>query len=168
MAYTGYSINAVRGNTGDTGPQGVPGIAGERGLQGPPGASGPEGPRGEPGPAGPAGPKGDSGPVGLPGFHSCECKATVVWKDYSASLDDYYIGCTNSGPITIILPPAPDRSVELIIKDELGTPLAHRAITVLAVDGSKLDGKTGRVITKSYGSIVVIWRGTSWHVIKSS
>lgn len=118
---------------------------------------------GPPGPVGPPGPAGPQGLVGLPGFHSCECKTRATEDNYSASLDDYYIGCISNQPICITLPAYPDRSVELVIKDEAGDASPAQPITVSTTDGSTIDGSTSYQITRRYGWLTVVWRSNNWH-----
>ena len=58
----------MKGDPGETGPQGLKGDPGETGPQGPkgdPGEAGPQGPKGDPGDTGPQGPKGDPGDPGI-------------------------------------------------------------------------------------------------------
>lgn len=57
----------VKGDTGDTGPQGVQGDTGPEGAQGIQGDTGPTGLTGDTGPTGPTGPQGDTGPQGNQG-----------------------------------------------------------------------------------------------------
>ena len=143
---------------GPPGPQGEPGPTGP---EGPPGPAGEQGPRGKPGPAGPPGP---------PGNCSCQCSTTLVSEDYTATLDDYYIGVNSSGPVTITLPADCIDCHELIIKAEMGPPLGNRKITVTAFDegmteGNTIDGQDEVVLEEPYASIRVICRGGNWWVV---
>jgi hypothetical protein len=113
------------------------------GCECPPGPPGPEGPPGPPGPIGEQGAQGEPGPVGPPGPPgecSCKCKTTLVSQDYSAQVDDCYIGVDSTGPVTITLPPNSPDSHQVIIKAQMGPPLGNRKITVTTSDGSTIDG----------------------------
>lgn len=133
-----------------------PGPPGPPGPQGPSGPAGEQGPQGEPGPPGPPGP---------PGECSCKCQAILVSQDYTASLDDYYIGVNSTGPVTITLPPNTTDCREIIVKAEMGPPLGNRKITVTTSDGSLIDGDTEYVIEVPYQSVNVIWCGDGWWII---
>ena len=67
-----------KGDTGDTGPQGPKGDTGDTGPQGPKGDNGdtgPQGPKGDTGDTGPQGPKGEKGDTGAPGISAEELDA---------------------------------------------------------------------------------------------
>jgi len=154
------------GPTGPQGPEGPPGPIGEQGPPGPPGpegAQGPTGPAGEPGPNGEQGPP---GPIGPPGKCDCKCQAVLVYQDYTATMDDYYIGVNSDGPVTITLPPNPTGCDEIIIKAEMGPPLGNRKVTVTTSDGSLIDGETDYVIEVPWQAVHLIYSGSnSWHII---
>lgn len=164
MAYAGHS---PQGDQHDT-EQDVPTLLGEnlgRFLQGSLGVSDFESLRGRPGPSGPAGPRGDQGPAGLPGFHSCECKTTSVSLDYTISIDDYYIGCANPRPITVYLPERPDRSVEFVIKNQYGSSVHRREVTIVTSDGTSIDGIRSYTINRPFGSLRVVWNHDNWFIV---
>lgn len=144
------------GPQGDAGPPGPPGPQGDAGSQGPIGESGAPGPQGEPGPVGPPGP---------PGECSCECKAILVSEDYTATLDDYYIGVDSSGPTTITLPGNLEDCKKLVIKAEMGPPLGNRKVTIVVENNGTIDGATSYVMSIPYESVQLLWRGSSWHII---
>lgn len=155
----GYKFNTGPGNdtvvinekgTCDVGPPGPPGPPGEIG------ATGATGPRGEPGPVGPPGPSGNC---------DCQCQATLVSEDYSATMADCYIGVDSSGPVTITLPSDCDDGRKIIVKAEMGPPLGNRKIT-LAVDGNgSIDGQEEFVMETPYESVTVFCRGGNWWII---
>lgn len=60
-------VAGLKGDTGDTGPQGPKGDTGATGPQGPQGVQGEQGPKGDTGETGPQGPKGDTGDTGPQG-----------------------------------------------------------------------------------------------------
>ena len=69
-ADSGIAATGVKGDTGDTGPQGPKGDTGAAGPQGPKGETGDtgaQGPKGDTGATGPQGPKGDTGATGAQG-----------------------------------------------------------------------------------------------------
>lgn len=144
---------------GPTGPTGPTGPSGENGSPGP---TGPTGPIGETGPTGEPGPTGPTGPAG-----ECpwKCKTVLVSQDYTASMDDYYIGVNSDGPVTITLPPDCGNCQELYIKAEMGPPLGNRKITVTTSDGSFIDDQADYIIEVPYQSIHVICRGGEWWII---
>jgi hypothetical protein len=111
---------------------------------------------------GPPGPKGDRGPPGLPGFHSCECKTTTIDSDYVTSIDDYYIGCINNTPITVILPMQPDRAVELVIKRQTGVATADGTVSVKTADGALIDGQQSHTIRNPFGVLRIVWNSNNW------
>lgn len=145
-----------------------PGTPGPPGPPGPPGESGPSGPTGETGPPGEIGLKGEPGPPGPPGPSgecSCKCKTILVSQDYTATMDDYYIGVNSTGPVTIELPTNCVDCQQIIVKAEMGPPLGNRKITVTSTDGSLIDGDTQYIIKVPYQSVQVICQGGNWWII---
>ena len=170
---TGPGNDTVIINQGDNngcecppGPPGPPGPQGEPGPEGPPGPPGEDGQTGEPGPPGEPGP---IGPPGPPGQCTCECKRILVSQNYTATLDDYYVGVNSTGPVTITLPSDCDNSCEIIVKAEMGPPLGNRKITIVpAFDDSTvslIDGEEKYVIEVPYQSVHLICRGGNWWII---
>lgn len=133
---------------------------------GPPGPPGPSGPSGPPGETGPQGEPGPIGPPGPPGECTCQCKAILVSQDYSATLDDYYIGVSSDGPTTITLPANPSDCQQIVVKAEMGPPLGNRKITIVTAGGSTtIDSDPSYVMEVPYQSVKVLYRGGSWHII---
>jgi Collagen triple helix repeat (20 copies) len=161
----GTGPQGEQGPSGVTGAQGPVGPTGEQGVPGPAGANGVDGSPGPSGAQGPAGPPGEQGVPGPVGECSCQCATTVVTKNYTATMDDYYIGVANPRPATITLPSYPARCIQLIIKEELGPPVSNRKITITTEDGSLIDGNIDFVITEPYEVLRLIYRGGEWHVI---
>jgi hypothetical protein len=152
------------GPTGPQGPQGDPGPTGPTG-EGQPGTTGPTGPTGETGADGQPGPTGPTGPTGE---CSCQCSAILVSKDYTAQVDNYYIGVNSDGPVTITLPPDPPDCTELIIKAEMGPPLGNRKITIIPYPdgtGTKIDGSNSYIIEVPYQSVDLLYRDGNWWII---
>ena len=164
-------INDGKTNPGPTGPTGPQGPTGATGPSGPPGpsgatgATGPTGPSGSPGTPGTTGSTGVTGPSGPPGNCSCQCKATLVSQDYTATLDDYYIGVNSTGPTTITLPNNSSDCQQIVVKAEMGPPLGNRKVTITTSDGSKIDGDSSYVMSVPYESVQILYRGGNWHII---
>ena len=148
------------GATGATGPEGP---AGATGATGPAGSGG--GASGATGSTGPEGPPGPPGATGATGNCSCTCSARLVSQDYTATVDDYYIGVNSLGPTTITLPNNPPDCTEIIVKAEMGPPLGNRKVTVAAPAGSNIDGSSTYVIEVPYQSVNVLSRGGTWHIV---
>jgi hypothetical protein len=156
--------NGQPGATGATGPEGTPGQPGEQGATG---STGPEGPQGATGPIGETGATGEpgtSGPPGATGECSCRCQAVLVYQDYDATVDDYYIGVNSTGPVTITLPPDPGSCIEILVKAEMGPPLGNRKITITTSDGSLIDGETEYIIEVPWQAVHLIY-GAGWSII---
>jgi len=167
------SQQQFQGTTGSTGcdpcPPGATGATGPEGPPGPTGATGPAGPGGgETGSTGATGSQGPSGPIGATGATgacSCQCKAILVSQDYTAQVDDYYIGVNSLGPTTITLPNNPPDCTEIIVKAEMGPPLGNRKVTVAVPAGSSIDGSSTYVIEVPYQSVNLLSRGGLWHIV---
>lgn len=132
---------------------------------GPPGPPGPSGQDGSPGEPGPQGEPGPVGPPGPPGECTCECTSILVSQDYTATLDDYYIGVNSTGPVTITLPADCADCHEIIVKAEMGPPLGNRKITITTSDGSTIDGDDKYVIEVPYQSVNILCRGGNWWIV---
>lgn len=148
--------NGCDPNAGPTGPTGP---------EGPTGPSGPTGPTGEAGEPGASGPTGPTGPTGPSGECACECKRLLVSEDYTAQVDDYYIGVNSTGPVTITLPADCLNNCEIVVKAEMGAPLGNRKITIVTGDAALIDGLEEYVIEVPYQSVNLICRGGDWWII---
>jgi len=140
------------GATGPTPPPCPPDCVGATGPQGATGATGATGAQGEPGPI---------GATGASGNCSCRCSARVVSQDYSATLDDYYIGVNSTGPVTITLPGDSPDCQQIVVKAEMGPPLGNRKITI----SGPIDGAASYVMEVPYEAVSMIYRGGEWHII---
>lgn len=145
------------GPQGPAGPQGDPGPAGPQGEQG---LVGPQGPQGDSGPMGPQGPQGDPGTFDY-------INTVVSGSTYYALANDCYIGVNSKEPTDVYLPV--DIEIEdgkiIIVKAEMGPPIGNRKITILTLDGSKIDGNSSIVLDTPYSYVTLLWRGISWHII---
>ena len=149
-----------QGANGATGPNPPtpcpPECIGATGPEGPPGATGATGAPGEPGPV---------GATGATGNCSCKCSARVVSQDYSATVDDYYIGVNSTGPTTITLPGDCEDCQQIIVKAEMGPPLGNRKITIVVANNGLIDGSTSYVMEVPYESVSMLCRGGEWHIV---
>lgn len=150
---------------GPPGPQGETGETGETGPEGPPGPPGPPGSAGEVGEPGPQGPQGPPGPSGPAGNCGCQCSTTLVSEDYSATMDDYYIGVDSSGPTTITLPNDCTDCGEIIVKAEMGPPVGTRKVTIVPSGSSLIDGKPSIVLQNPWESVTLICRDNNWYIV---
>ena len=125
-------------------------------IVGTPGATGPAGPIG---PAGATGPQGEVGPVGPSG--SVSRNTVIITENYEATLDDYYIGVNNTGPITIILPEDAPKGTEYIIKLQIGAPVGNRKVTIKS--SSNIDNVNTIILTNPYEALQVLFQG-NWHI----
>lgn len=157
------STGSDTGSTGATGATGPEGPTGATGATGPAGTGG--GSTGATGASGSTGPAGSIGATGATGSCSCQCRAILVSQDYTAQVDDYYIGVNSLGPTTITLPNDPPDCREIIVKAEMGPPLGNRKVTVAAPLGSTIDGSSTYVIVVPYQSVNLLSRGGLWHII---
>lgn len=159
------------GPPGPIGPPGPPGPTGESGPPGPTGDTGPEGPpgpagqSGETGEQGPPGEPGPPGPAGPPGECSRKCETILVSQDYTATLDDCYIGVNSSGPTVITLPTDCDDGHEVIIKAEMGPPIGNRKITIITDDDSTIDDEEDYIIEVPYQTVKLVCRGGDWWIV---
>lgn len=157
-----------------------------------PGTPGPPGPEGPPGPPGKDGvsvtnAKVEPNPgdliitlsdgteinagnvIGPPGTCTCAssiCNTTLVTKDYSAKLTDYYIGVNVTKPTNIILPSSPSDCTTYIIKLEMSSPVGNRKVTVKG-NGKLIDGQSSVVLENPYECLNIIYRGDGWHIISN-
>jgi len=152
----GFSSTILKqGDIGATGPNPPPCPPECIGATGPTGATGPigaTGASGQPGPIGATGPTGNC---------SCKCSARVVSQDYSATMDDYYIGVNSTGPVSITLPSDCTDCQQIVVKAEMGPPIGNRKITIIG----PIDGGSSYVMEVPYEAVSMICRGGEWHII---
>lgn len=84
---------------------------------------------------------------------------------YAVLGTDYLILADSSAMHTIQLPNAPAAKRVFIIKDNTGTAFTNN-ITVTTVGGAvTIDGATSQVINQNWGSLTVVFNGTSYRII---
>lgn len=93
------------------------------------------------------------------------CKVVSVSEDYYVQQDDYYIGVTSSGPVTIFLPENPEDCIQLVIKADMGPPLGNKKVTIMAQGTNTIDDNSSVVLGVPYESLSVISQGGNWHKI---
>jgi hypothetical protein len=91
---------------------------------------------------------------------------TLIQKNYTATVDDYYIGVDSTSSLTITLPECEDGK-QYIIKSEMKPPLLNRHIKIVSADDSKFDGYSEFIISVSHGSVTLIRHRGNWFVCKS-
>lgn len=88
----------------------------------------------------------------------------LITEDYTAVLEDYYIGVNSENSVTITLPASLDGK-HYIIKAEMKPPMAKRKIRIISEDGAKFDGYSDHVLHISHESAWLVKRGDEWHII---
>jgi Collagen triple helix repeat (20 copies) len=140
-------INYTSG--GLPGPPGPPGPPGEPGPQGPQGIQGPQGPTGAQGPVGPQGPAGTLTNVPV----------TLIDSDtYTANSTEYFLGVIYAGATSITLP-ASTSGKTFVVKDVNGTANTN-PITV----SGPIDNQPSYTLNVPYGSITLVYTGTTWSI----
>ena len=132
-----------------------------------PSMPGPPGPQGEPGPPGTpgeTGPQGETGPAG-PVTRDPILNTVIIKDNYTASQSDAYIGVDSTKSVTVLLPKEPEVGTTYIIKLQMGPPIGNRKVTIKAIDGTKIDGKSSIVLQNPYESISVIYNEYGWFII---
>jgi hypothetical protein len=103
-----------------------------------------------------------------PSFQSLSTNYTNVnfaASPYTVLATDQYISVdTSGGAITLRFPNAPTSNREWVVKDRTGNAGINN-ITITTVGGAVLfDGSTSYVINANYGSVQLIFNGTSYEV----
>ena len=90
---------------------------------------------------------------------------TTAMSPYTVTATDYFISCDSTlGPITILLPNAPNTYDQFIVKDRTGTADTNN-ITVTTVGGAvTIDGVTSYVFDEEYESIETLFNSTSYEI----
>lgn len=185
-------INAGIGTPGPIGPQGPQGEPGPQGPAGPQGESGPQGPEGvsvvfaevSPNPGnlylilsdgteidagyvmGPQGPQGEPGPQGPQG-ETCsgDILPTIsITTNYTATVNDVYIGVKPSQPTILTLPKSTDGKL-VIIKLESGPPIGNKRVTVIGTGSDLIDGQNSITLENPYESLTLVYRNNTWNII---
>lgn len=112
-----------------------------------------------PGPRGPRGYTGYRGPPGPPGNPSPVHVTQVTTPEYTATAGDYYLCVTHVGQVVVTLPPGILGTV-YIIKDCSG----NAGPIIVQGTGQNVDIGTA-TINAPFGSITVIFNGTSWNIV---
>ena len=107
------------------------------------------------------GPPGPPGPIGPPG--GCVSPTTLVdSKEYSATIEDCYIGVMYLGDVQIILPVSNAGKI-YIIKDAGGE--AHKHKIDIVPTNTTIDGEVDYTIKKKYDSVSIVYNGLEWSII---
>jgi hypothetical protein len=86
----------------------------------------------------------------------------VATPTYTALPTDYMLCVLTNGPVTITLPTGILGTV-YIVKDCFGDA-NNNPITIQGTGGQLVDGSTG-IINTPYGSVSLIFNGTSWSIV---
>jgi hypothetical protein len=85
----------------------------------------------------------------------------VTSNTYVVQDNDYYIGVNYAGPVTIIIPSAPDSGREIVIKDESGNCETHN----ITVSGPVDNDANGAILAVNNGALHMLFRGDYWRII---
>lgn len=85
----------------------------------------------------------------------------VTTNTYVVQDNDYYIGVNHAGPVTIVIPSAPDSGREIVIKDESGA-CENNNITV---SGPVDNDNSGFILAVNNGAVHMLFRGNYWRII---
>jgi hypothetical protein len=83
--------------------------------------------------------------------------------DYTASLDDEYIGVSSTSPVVITLPFGIFNGRIFTIKNEYGNNSG--TITLQPALGELIDGKPNYVMRSPYQSVNIVFRAGNWWII---
>jgi hypothetical protein len=122
-------------------------------------------------PQGPIGSVGESDaidPTGPSELYSYKRSVILVSEDYTATMDDYYIGVKSEISVTITIPCDCDDGHEIVVKSEMKQPLDNIRITIISMDDENLcsiNGELEYIMDLPYQSVRFICRGNSWWTI---
>lgn len=85
----------------------------------------------------------------------------VTTPTYTVQDTDYYIGVNRAGPVTIIIPSAPDSGREIVIKDESGNCETHN----ITISGPVDNDANGAILAVNNGALHMLFRGDYWRII---
>jgi hypothetical protein len=85
----------------------------------------------------------------------------VTTPTYVVQDNDYYIGVNRAGPVTIIIPSAPDSGREIVIKDESGNCETHN----ITISGPVDNDANGAILAVNNGALHMLFRGDYWRII---
>ena len=92
----------------------------------------------------------------------------LVSEDYTATMDDYYIGVKSEDSVTITIPCDCDDGHEIVVKSEMKQPLNNRKIIIMSMDDENLcsiNGELEYIMDLPYQSVRFICRDNSWWTI---
>lgn len=95
-------------------------------------------------------------------------KTILVSEDYTATIDDYYIGIKSEDSVTITIPCDCDDGHEIVVKSEMKQPLNDIKITIISMDDENLcsiDGELEYIMDLPYQSVRFICRDNNWWTI---
>ena len=92
---------------------------------------------------------------------------TGISANYTAQPYDYYIG-VNGQNVTVTLPLGSSltKGKIYVIKDEsgkAGTFVSWR-VTIASTSPNVIDGQASAILALNYGSISLLWTGTTWSI----
>jgi hypothetical protein len=90
----------------------------------------------------------------------------VSGATYYASTNDYYIGVSYAGPVTVVLPQNTINGKEVVVKDESGQAGAGvgRRITIQGYTGDMIDNQSNVILNLNNAAIHMIYRN-GWRII---
>ena len=96
---------------------------------------------------------------------------TVADVAYTASIDDQYIEYTSLTTTRIVTLPLVADVVDgkyYVVKDGTGNAAAGKKITVDGNGAETVDGSANYEIDSAYGWVLLVKRGTEWHVVRDT
>lgn len=85
----------------------------------------------------------------------------VTTPTYVVQDGDYYIGVNRAGPVTILIPSAPDSGREIVIKDESGNCETYN----ITISGPVDNDANGAILAVNNGALHMLFRGDYWRII---
>lgn len=95
-------------------------------------------------------------------------KTILISEDYTATMDDYYIGVSSEDSIIITIPCDCDDGHEIVVKSEMNQTLNNIKITIMSMDDENLrsiDSELEYVIELPYQSVRFLCRDSNWWTI---
>ena len=100
--------------------------------------------------------------------YSYKRSTILVSEDYTATINDYYIGVNSDDSVVITIPCDCDDGHEIVVKSEMKQPLNNRKITIISMDNENLcsiNDEIDYIMDLPYQSVRFICRGNSWWTI---
>ena len=85
----------------------------------------------------------------------------VTTPTYVVNDTDFYIGVNFAGPVSIIIPSAPDSGREIVVKDESGNCEIHN----ITISGPIDNDANGAILAVNNGALHMLFRGDYWRII---